>query len=272
MAINKKLIHFKNKTDFNKEVANENILDHSIVFIQDSKEISTHGTVYKSVNWSVLEDLEIPGGITINTEGKSNGVYAITAKGELITYNDAAVDATCLGVALITDNQKIMIEKNDGKHVDGYSAGFVWGSYIYGIDVEDIRNTTNESDAKTDFNGKANTMAIYATYSEDVVMDNSIDMCYVLSTFNEMDENEDISFNDWYIPAFGQLWEIYTNKETINEVLSKINGTELTNSYLSSSEYDASYAWIINVSGSVEYIDKDNYYYGCKVRFVRDIN
>ena len=71
MAINKKLIHFKNKENFDKEVANENILDSSIVFIQDSKEISTHGTVYKSVNWSVLEkpelyewvDLGLPSGL-----------------------------------------------------------------------------------------------------------------------------------------------------------------------------------------------------------------
>ena len=59
MAINKKLIHFKNKENFDKEVANENILDSSIVFIQDSKEISTHGTIYKSVNWSVLEKPEL---------------------------------------------------------------------------------------------------------------------------------------------------------------------------------------------------------------------
>ena len=55
MAINKKLIHFKNKENFENEVANENILDKSIVFIQDSKEISTHGTVYKSINWNVLD-------------------------------------------------------------------------------------------------------------------------------------------------------------------------------------------------------------------------
>lgn len=55
MAINKKLIHFKNKENFDNEVANGNILDNSIIFIQDSKEISTHGTVYKTVNWSVLE-------------------------------------------------------------------------------------------------------------------------------------------------------------------------------------------------------------------------
>lgn len=71
MAINKNLIHFKNKEKFEEELANENILDSSIVFIQDSKEISTHGTIYKSVNWSVLEkpelyewvDLGLPSGL-----------------------------------------------------------------------------------------------------------------------------------------------------------------------------------------------------------------
>ena len=57
MAINKKLIHFKNKENFDTEVANGNILDNSIVFIQDSKEISTHGTVYKTVNWSILKKI-----------------------------------------------------------------------------------------------------------------------------------------------------------------------------------------------------------------------
>ena len=33
MAINKKLIHFKNKQKFNEELANGNILETSIVFI-----------------------------------------------------------------------------------------------------------------------------------------------------------------------------------------------------------------------------------------------
>ena len=55
MAINKKLIHFNSKDNFSNEVANGNILDTSIVFIKDSKEIYTHGNLYKSVNWSVLE-------------------------------------------------------------------------------------------------------------------------------------------------------------------------------------------------------------------------
>ena len=63
MAINKKLIHFKSKTKFEELAKDKQILDTSICFIQDSKEISTHGTIYKSVNWSVLdlgESKEIP--------------------------------------------------------------------------------------------------------------------------------------------------------------------------------------------------------------------
>ena len=46
MAINKKLIHFKTKENFNREVANNNILESSICFIQDTKEIYTHGQLY----------------------------------------------------------------------------------------------------------------------------------------------------------------------------------------------------------------------------------
>jgi len=71
MAINKKLIHFKNKQNFNNEVANGNILDNSIVFIQDSKEIWTHETLYGEkeniiynniqVNtWNVIDDINFP--------------------------------------------------------------------------------------------------------------------------------------------------------------------------------------------------------------------
>ena len=50
MAINKKLIHFNSKDNFSNEVANGNILDTSIVFVKDSKEIYTHGNLYKSIN------------------------------------------------------------------------------------------------------------------------------------------------------------------------------------------------------------------------------
>lgn len=44
MAINKKLIHFKTRAAFETQL--DNILDTSIVFIQDAKLIWTHGTYY----------------------------------------------------------------------------------------------------------------------------------------------------------------------------------------------------------------------------------
>lgn len=46
MAINKKLIHFGTKTNFEKELAAGNILDTSIIFIKDAKLIWTHGQYY----------------------------------------------------------------------------------------------------------------------------------------------------------------------------------------------------------------------------------
>lgn len=46
MAINKKLIHFKTKAAFTTELNAGNILDTSIVFIKDTKEIWTHGQLY----------------------------------------------------------------------------------------------------------------------------------------------------------------------------------------------------------------------------------
>jgi len=46
MAINKKLIHFNNRKTFDSELANNNILPTSIVFIKDSQEIWTHNEFY----------------------------------------------------------------------------------------------------------------------------------------------------------------------------------------------------------------------------------
>ena len=65
MAINKKLIHFNSKSNFMSEANGVNnspetptgedgtygqIKETSIVFIKESKEIWTHGNLYKSVN------------------------------------------------------------------------------------------------------------------------------------------------------------------------------------------------------------------------------
>lgn len=77
MPIDKKLIRFKTKENFlsqengvnnNTEIPTSgseaggnaiygNVKGNSIVFIEDSKEIWTHGNLYKGVNWSTIPNL-----------------------------------------------------------------------------------------------------------------------------------------------------------------------------------------------------------------------
>ena len=205
-------------------------------------------------------------GPTINSAGKANGVYAVTATGELIAYNDAAVDATCLGVALITDKQRIMIEKTE--NYDATYTTFYWGKNLQGKNVAGITETTYQTTAKVFFKGKEHTNAIIEAYAEHSVAMDARDMCSVLQTFNDSENNG--GFTDWYIPATGQLYEIYTNKTSINEALSAMSATQFSSDiiYWSSSEYSDDRGWYLYFGSGDG--DDDTKGFPNKVRFVRD--
>lgn len=88
MAINKKLIHFQTKTAFTTELNAGNILDTSIVFIKDTKEIWTHGQLYSC---SLTEEEVIS--IIENSDSISNLTNALNNKvdkvdGKSLTSND----------------------------------------------------------------------------------------------------------------------------------------------------------------------------------------
>lgn len=88
MAINKKLIHFRTKTAFTTELNAGNILDTSIVFIKDTKEIWTHGQLYSC---SLTEE-EITS-IIENSQSISNLTNALNNKvdkveGKQLSTND----------------------------------------------------------------------------------------------------------------------------------------------------------------------------------------
>lgn len=57
MAIDKKLIHFGKLADFEAQLTAGNILDRSIVFIQDAKKIWTHGTYYDCSEGTAAGDI-----------------------------------------------------------------------------------------------------------------------------------------------------------------------------------------------------------------------
>ena len=226
----------------------------------------------------------------INSAGKANGVYAITMKGELIDYNNA--NESCIGVALITDNQRIMIEKNgenntisikeaydtDGATYDGTkeSLKFVWGhedTVIKGIAAEDSKD-----DIVKDLRGKENTNILLTT--EDNTFENRPKMATYCRVFNNTPE-ENYGYKDWYIPAIKQLYEIVTPyKSDINKALFNIGGVILEvgkeglygwdNMYWSSTQANATY-------GKVAVLDKEgaartNKGARIKVRLIRDID
>ena len=222
---------------------------------------------------------EKPSAPAINSAGKANGVYVVTKDGELVDKSTAAADA--LGVALITANQRILIEKNGESNTEiiqaAYTADaatntkyqkFYWGSY--GTDVSGIENILSADAAKAHFNGKDNTAAIIATPDTDSSTTYA-NMGTYCTKFNEMSG----TYSDWYIPAAGQLYEIYSNVNDINTALTNIGGTKLntssgtSNVYWSSSEEWADGAWRVDFYyGSVYGNGKNCNSY---VRFVRDI-
>ena len=159
-----------------------------------------------------------------------------------------------------------MIEKTQS--YDATNATFYLGYYLYQKDVAGITETTDETVAKADFSGKDNTNAIIAAYTEHSVAMDARDMCSVLQTFNDGENNG--GFTDWYIPAAGQLYEIYTNKTNINAALTAMSSTAFSdNSYWSSSEYSSNYGWSVNFNDGYVGSYYRNYYN--RVRFVRDI-
>lgn len=239
------------------ETAPSELPSDRIVFIQDEKTISVNGTIYKSVNWSILEEEGEEGEDSVDVQ---NGIYIVTAKGKFV--DPSTVDPTAIGVALITDNQKIMIAKADA--TDGTNNTLYWGNNLKGKDVAGITQTTKSSVAKTDFNGKANTDAIIAAYGQHSVDMDSRDMCKVLATYAEG------GFTDWYVPSAGQLYEMYTNKTDINTALANIGGTAFeSDAFQSSSEYDATAAWCVYFRyGDASRSSKNSL---DRVRFIRDI-
>lgn len=75
MAIEKKLICFARLAEFERQLAAGNILDYSIVFIQDAKKIWNRGTYY---DCSGPSDAGVYGDGYIESEAQDDGIYLKT--------------------------------------------------------------------------------------------------------------------------------------------------------------------------------------------------
>ena len=124
-------------------------------------------------------------------------------------------------------------------------------------DVSGITNITSLATAKTDYNGKANTLAILEAYPSDTTSNNAAVFCY-----NYAPVGLESSKNQWYLPAMGELYDyIYSQYSTVKAGWDKV-GTTISDSYFwSSSEYSISGAWLVNSSnGNVPSYYKSGYH------------
>ena len=167
-----------------------------------------------------------------------------------------------------------MIEKKEASNTSYATAAsgksststFYWGGY--GTD-QSIANYTSTTDAKADYNGKANSEVLKTVTTGGSSYTSYATIGAVLNQFiNTSSENQ--GYTDWYIPACGQLYLIYQKVSSINSALSAIGGTQLAAAYYwSSSEYSSGNGWRMNLSsGNVDYYYKD---YSCRLRLVRDL-
>jgi hypothetical protein len=232
-----------------------------------------------------------------------DGVYGVTQNLKLLPSDK--VDSECIGVALIHNGHRIMIEKNENNNQSYIKDGqgkysnvtFYWGGS--GIDQGGIENYRNVDGVNirgylkpeqseyvgtphisynisewtqgciSDWNGRSNSEILKLVTTGGYGYNSYATIGFVLNTFLNSDDAKGL--DDWYIPSIPQLALIYMYKNSINNIMSSIDGLILGSdlSYWSSSEFGLDIAWTIRMdSGYVDYMNKISEF---RVRFVRDI-
>ena len=123
-------------------------------------------------------------------------------------------------------------------------------------DIPGITNITDSSKAKQDFKGKANTAAIKA-YNSSLSNYPAAKYAYEYKTTGT-------NAGDWYLPAAGELYTAYSNKDFLNYALSLVGKKDIPTKtgafdayHWSSSEHSTYDAWGVGFSiGVVNYFDK----------------
>lgn len=118
------------------------------------------------------------------------------------------------------------------------------------------KTTTDRLTALDDWTGKASTAA-QITHSECNSESYAPGYCAAYERVNA--NGKGLTAGRWWLPSLGELMMIYANMRKINYALSLINGaTPLAETwYWSSTEYSATYAWLLALSNG-------NAYYGTK--------
>ncbi len=164
--------------------------------------------------------------------------------------NDYVACLNPVGV-VVKDNALVMSWRN--------SSTIQWGTY--GTDVSGITNTSTGVN-RADYAGKANTLAIVATYTSDTVSNNAAIYCNEYAP-----TGMESSKGQWYLPAAGELYKYVSgNYNTLlNIYKTHLGYSDFSYWFWSSSEYGSDNAWRVNsYSVSVYSLNKgSNYSVSC---------
>ena len=133
-----------------------------------------------------------------------------------------------------------------------------WGGY--GTDISSLPNYTSWQAAIKDFDVSGNMTKIIQAGSSSTYP-------AAYAALNYAPSSAPTSKGKWALPTAGILSSLYTNLNAINNAISKLGGTQLTNDnehIWSSSEYDYHRAWGFctnpgTTPGGVDWYDKYNY-------------
>lgn len=137
-----------------------------------------------------------------------------------------------------------------------------WGGY--GTDIPDLPNISSSADAKKDFSGSGNTALIVKTLS---VSNYAAHWCDTLSAGG---------FRDWYLPACGELYELYNQRYSVHAAISQIGCVASAvpalkhDIYWSGSERGTDIAWVVSFGDGDVFFDFKDYTHS--VRAVRALN
>lgn len=173
----------------------------------------------------------------------------------------AVVDESAAGLFVMSN---FGVTADGSKTVDQYvylrwqRTNFDWGLTKY----------TSTADAKTDFNGKANTTAIINAIKAYDTSHSTDNITGCLGGAIQAFVTEGTVAGDWYIGGAGEMSKMFENKTAIKASADKIynagstlgmNGNTLVAGgiYWSSTENSSGYAWPVNVGGVSERNNKD---------------
>lgn len=168
-----------------------------------------------------------------------------------------------VGIRVRAECRQFIIAKSDCIDAGGAKT-FKWGGY--GTDIRGLKNYGNGNQGLYDtFDGKENTDVIIETLAgvKDTLGTVGAPAAEAARAYRgctlESDGIEDTTV--WNLPALGELMLIAKYKKEINELATSMFGSQniiTTDWYWSSTEYDASSAWYVNMNYGNVYTNTKN--------------